>query len=292
LLAIPQEIEITVASQMCGAAEKSECVLNGELQQSMMQFGDLTLKQCRYGWMLFSGPYIGKCFELYGQYSESEVAMMRRFLNEGSTAIDVGANIGDLTVPLARIVGTSGRVYAIESQPTNFNVLCANLALNGLANVKPVNVFVATTDQVDTSSPVWGRFAYVSETWETQFMALDSLDVRECHLIKVDVDGKELEVLESGEMLIEKHRPVIYFENDVLQASRALLSYLMGKLGYDLYWHPAPIFDPQNFCGNPVNHWAPKNIVSLMVVGLPSERKVELSDLRRIKSAEEWWDLG
>jgi hypothetical protein len=36
-----------------------------------MQFGNLTLKQCKYGWMLFSGPYIGKCFELYGQYSES-----------------------------------------------------------------------------------------------------------------------------------------------------------------------------------------------------------------------------
>ncbi len=39
----------------------------------MMQFGNLTLKQCKYGWMLFNGPFIGKCFELYGQYSESEV---------------------------------------------------------------------------------------------------------------------------------------------------------------------------------------------------------------------------
>ena len=42
-----------------------------------MQFGPLSLKPCRYGWMLYSGPTIGKCFELYGQYSESEVAMMR-----------------------------------------------------------------------------------------------------------------------------------------------------------------------------------------------------------------------
>src|SRR6185369_4454414 len=58
--------------------------------------------------MLFYGPYIGKCFDLYGQYSESEVAMMRAFLREGSTVIDVGANIGDLTLPLARIVGESG----------------------------------------------------------------------------------------------------------------------------------------------------------------------------------------
>jgi ubiquinone/menaquinone biosynthesis C-methylase UbiE len=82
-----------------------------------MQFGNLMLKQCKYGWMLFSGPYIGKCFELYGQYSESEISVMRAFLGEGSTVIDVGANIGDLTIPLAKIVGSSGRVYAIESQP-------------------------------------------------------------------------------------------------------------------------------------------------------------------------------
>src|SRR5437867_5990708 len=110
--------------------------------------------------MLFSGPFIGKCFDLYGQYSESEVAMMRSFLREGSTVIDVGANIGDLTIPLAKIVGKSGRVYAIESHPENFNVLCANLALNGIINTKPINAFVATSDQVDPSSQVWGATAY------------------------------------------------------------------------------------------------------------------------------------
>jgi hypothetical protein len=63
-----------------------------------MRFGDLQLKACKYGWMLFAGPYIGKCFELYGEYSEAEVDAMRLFLTEGSYAIDVGANIGDLTV--------------------------------------------------------------------------------------------------------------------------------------------------------------------------------------------------
>jgi hypothetical protein len=64
-----------------------------------MQFGPLKLKRCKYGWMLFSGPIIGKCFDLYGQYSESELSMMRSFISEGCVAIDVGANIGDLTVP-------------------------------------------------------------------------------------------------------------------------------------------------------------------------------------------------
>src|SRR5439155_5414874 len=218
-----------------------------------------------YGWMLFAGPYIGKCFELYGQYSESEVVMMRNFVREGNTVIDVGANIGDLTLPLARMVGETGRVYAFESQPETFNVLCANLALNGLNNVKPVNAFVAPNEQVDTGG-TWGNDAYVSRTWETQFVALDAFDLPGCHLIKVDVDGKELEVLQSGETLIERHRPVLYFENDVKEASARLFAYTRDTRGYDLYWHPAPIFDANNFNANPVNHCA-KNILSLMMVG-------------------------
>ena len=45
-----------------------------------MRFGNLQLKACKYGWMLFTGPYIGKCFELYGEYSEAEVDAMRLFL--------------------------------------------------------------------------------------------------------------------------------------------------------------------------------------------------------------------
>src|ERR1700737_1958983 len=227
-------------------------------EATKMQFGSLTLKQWKYGWMLFAGPYIGTCFDLYGQYSESEVSIMRAFLHEGSTVIDVGANIGDLTLPLSRIVGTSGRGYAIESNLDMLNVLCANLALNAISNTKPLNVFLATSNDLDTGS-VWGKFANVGETWGVPFSTIAAMDLTACDLIKVDVDGNELEVLRSGEMQIERFRPVLYFENDVQEKSADLLAYVLKTLGSDLYWHPAPIFDKDNFFGNPINHWAPKN---------------------------------
>jgi hypothetical protein len=254
-----------------------------------MQFGKLSLKHCRYGWMLYSGPVIGKCFELYGQYSESEVAMMRRFVREGSTVVEVGANIGDLTLPLARMAGATGRVFAIESHPVVFNVLCANLALNGIVNTKPISAFVATNPEVDTGSAVWGRNAYTGDIWPPQFVALDGLELAACDLLKIDVDGKELEVLKSGEMQIERFRPILYFENDVKNASADLLTFAMDQLGYDLYWHAAPIFEPDNFFGNPNNHWG-KNICSLMILGIPRERKQQISDLPRIIDAGQWWD--
>jgi len=253
-----------------------------------MQFGKLTLKRCKYGWMLFAGPYIGKCLELYGQYSESEVSLMRQCLREGGTAIDVGANIGDLTVPLARTVGEAGRVYAIESHPEIFNVLCANLALNELRNTKPINAFVATNDSVDTDSREWGKSAYVGNTWSPHYLALDSLDVAACDLIKVDVDGKEFEVLRSGEKLIGKWRPILYFENDIRESSPELLGYVINTLGYQAYWHLAPIFDEDNFFANPVNFWAPNQVASLMVLGIPKERTTEVSGLDRVKGRNDW----
>src|SRR5665213_1830394 len=179
-----------------------------------MQFGSLTLKQCKYGWMLYAGPYIGTCFDRYGQYSESEVEVMRNFLTEWSVVIDVGANIGDLTLPLARIVGSTGRVIAVESHPVTFNILCANLALNAISNVRPLNIYLTPDGADATNTGTWGQEAYVGDYWPPSYAALDSLEIPQCDLIKIDVDGAELAVLESGEMIIERHRPVLYFEND------------------------------------------------------------------------------
>jgi len=242
--------------------------------------------------MLFQGPYIGKCFELYGEYSEAEVALMRQFIRPGDTVLDVGANIGDLTLPLAQMVGESGRVYAIESHADTYNVLCTNLALNDVRNVRPLNVFIAKGGEgADTSSWYWGEHANVSELWTPPFVSLDSLGLGSCRLLKIDVDGKELEVLQSGVGLLARCRPVLYFENDLQAVSASLLEFVLGQ-GYDLYWHAPPIFSPQNFFGNPVNHWAPNTVTSAMVLGIPREMNLAALNLPRIAGAQDWWDLG
>ena len=252
-----------------------------------MQFGNLQLKRCKHGWMLFTGPYIGKCLELYGQYSEAEVAVIRAFIGPGDTAIDIGANIGDLTLPMALAAGPTGRVFAFESHSANFNVLCANLALNQVENTKPIFAFVADSDTVDTSGP-WGRFGFVSKEWQPDIVGIDALKLEACSFIKIDVDGKELEVLRSGRETIARLRPVLYVENDQQEKSAALLEHLMAA-DYCLYWHFPPIFEPKNFYDNPVNHWAPTNILSKMVLCIPAERDKKVTiNLNRIVSKDEW----
>jgi len=246
-----------------------------------MQFGSLTLKPCRYGWMLFDGPHIGKCFELYGEYSESEVAAMRSFVRAGDIVLDVGANIGDLTLPLSQMVGTNGLVYAIESHADVFNVLCANLALNQISNVRPINAFVKKSESATVGEP------YVRKDWDHKTVRIDDLNLKNCRLIKIDVDGNELDVLHSGAETIAKFRPILYLENDVRSKSKELLTYMMG-LDYALYWHIAPIFSPDNFFNNPVNHWEPNGVVSLMVLGVPKEQNLKIEGLAQIQNADEW----
>ena len=260
----------------------------GNGSKELPQFGNLRLRRCLYGWMLFDGPFIGKCFELYGEYSESEVSIFRRYIKPGDYAIDVGANIGDLTLPMAQIVGPEGRVFAIESNPENFNVLCGNLALNQIRNVKTINRFIADSSEVDTGSRVWGRYAYTGDVWAPEFMALDDLNLPRCEFIKVDVDGKELEVLRSAKRLIQACQPVLYFENDEKARSAELLTFVLG-LGYRIFAHFAPIFREDNFFGNPENAWSPGIICSWMVLALPARVKEVPTDLPEITDAEFWW---
>jgi len=257
--------------------------------KNIIQFniGKTKIGHCRYGWMIYNGPYIGKCFELYGEYSESEVAVFKAYLKLGDFSIDVGANIGDLTLPMSSIVGESGKVFAYESHPEVFNTLCANLALNNIKNTKPINAFVAENPNADVASEVWGKFAYIGDTWDPVFTPLDNLNLSRLDFIKIDVDGNELSVIRSGIKLIKEFHPVIYFENDLIEKSSDLLDYLI-KLDYTIFFHPAPIFQTENHYNNPDNHWSPKNVISLMMLAVPTGKPMP-QGLRQVTKATDWW---
>lgn len=251
-------------------------------------FGDLQLKQCRHGPLLFFGPIIGKSFELYGEYSESELALMRQFIAPGDTVIDIGSNLGDLTVPLARTVGPEGLVIACESHADVFNVLCANLALNALRNVRPVNAFVQCPREAGALAAQPGS-PYLSERFTPPSVAIDDFGLARCSLIKVDVDGPEEDVLRSGEQLLRRARPVLYVENDLREKSPSLLRY-MDSEGYDLYWHAAPVFSPDNFYRNTDCYW-PGRLISTMVLGLPRESGLRMANLPPVHDFDQWWEF-
>src|SRR3954468_25099344 len=104
----------------------------------ILAHGTLRLRQCRHGLMLYDlkSKLLGAMLERYGEYSESQVDIFRQQLRPGMTVVEVGANIGAQTLAFAQAVGSEGRVMAFEPRRSIFQLLCANLALNGIDNVE------------------------------------------------------------------------------------------------------------------------------------------------------------
>ncbi|MFC1677989.1 FkbM family methyltransferase [Planctomycetota bacterium] len=218
----------------------------------------------RYGYIVFNKNdiYIGKAIEKYGEYSESEVSLFRQVCKEGDIVVDVGANIGTHTLALSGLVGEKGRVYAYEPQRIVFQTLCANMAINSIENVECYQMAVSSEDgfvlipniRYDIENNFGGLSLQKIKTgYKVPSICLDNfLDIPKLKLLKIDVEGMEHKVINGSINLIEKHKPVLYVENDVQEKSKGLIE-LIWSLNYRAYWHLPPLFNPDNFAGDTEN---------------------------------------
>ena len=139
------------------------------------------------------------------------------YVKPGMTVVDVGANIGALTVHASRLTGPIGRVIAFEAHPTTFGYLAGNIRLNACTNVDARNVALGAepgsaffsdftqddinhvVDQLDNSQsdPMYGRRR--SGGVEVRVDTLDELmDGTRVDFLKIDVEGYEKFVLQGG----------------------------------------------------------------------------------------------
>jgi FkbM family methyltransferase len=240
------------------------------------------LKKCRHGEMLYqpNDRFIGRSFDLYGEFSEGEVALFRALLKPGDTAVDVGANIGGHTVALARLVGPAGHVAALEPQRLAFYCLCANVALNNLHHVVCHQVAAGAAagtlvvpdldPEAELNFGGLELFALLpgGPVQAVPVRPIDDLWLPACHLIKIDVEGMERQVLAGATQTIGRHRPFLYVEDDRPDRSAELRAAL-DALGYILYLHQPPYFNADNFFHNPTNIFG--DTVSLNLYGHPQE---------------------
>jgi FkbM family methyltransferase len=253
------------------------------------------LQQCRHGPMLFNrrDMYIGRSLAEYGEYSEAELDVLRQLLRPGAVIVEAGSNIGALTIPLARIAGESGRVYAFEPQRLLFQILCANLALNGLYNVvaqqralgnAPGELLVPVLPPGEALN--FGGVSLETHQWgePVPVGTIDALALKRLSLVKADVEGMEQAVLEGGRETITRLRPVLYVECDRRDRSPALIELILS-FGYRAFWHSPLYFNPHNFAGNGRNVFG--NTASGNLLALPAERVGPIS-LPPVKGPDDW----
>lgn len=265
--------------------------------QLVFDRSSLRAKRCRHGVMLYlaTDQYVGGSLDLYGEFSEAETALFAQIVKPGMTVLDLGANMGAHTIYFAQTVGAAGRVIAFEPQRIIHQILCANVMLNALPNVFAHQACVGREAGTVRVPPLnygaannFGGLALGVFTAGEAVpqVTLDSLALDQCHFIKIDVEGMEGEALEGGRATIARHRPLLYVENDRQEKSAALIA-LLFELGYRLYWHLPPLFNPTNFFGAQKNIFG--NIVSVNMIGVPKSMNSNLTGFREITSPADRW---
>jgi FkbM family methyltransferase len=263
----------------------------------VLENGSIRLKQCRHGSMIYlkNDLYIGRSLDLYGEFSEGEADMFRQMIRPDWTVLEVGANIGSHTVQIAKLVGPRGVVHVFEPQRVVFQILCANVALNSLNNVYTHHAAVGreagsiVVPLLDSNAQ--NNFGGLGlGNWEkgdrVPVMTIDSMNLINCHLVKIDVEGMEGEVIAGAEQTLRRGRPVLYLENDRGDKSAALIRQLLA-LEYRLYWHLPMMFNSQNYFGATENVFP--GIVSVNMLGIHASLPQKIDGLREITNPDDKW---
>jgi FkbM family methyltransferase len=200
-------------------------------------------------------------FAIYlgGMFERSTAVALARLAEPSSLVLDIGANIGAHTLHLASLVGPRGRVLAFEPTDFAFRKLRRNLDLNpSLASrVEAFHCFLTASDGASVPNAIYSSWPLAVEaglhakhlgremqTEAAQARSLDSIlserADRKVHLVKLDVDGFECDVLRGATAMLRDTRPIFVMELApyVLEERGAsleqLLSYFIPN-GYVFY---------------------------------------------------------
>lgn len=164
------------------------------------------------------------------------------------TVLDIGAAVGVYSLLAARLA-PSGRVIAVEPTAT-VAMLEANINHHGVTNVEVVAEAIGdrTGRRGDVIHRVWGEDP---DTGDWPFTTLDDLAARlqldRCDLVKIDVDGFELEVLSGAEDVLRRFRPRVIIEINEASMTRGNRPEQVIRSAFAIGFGRATILDGENY---------------------------------------------
>jgi FkbM family methyltransferase len=144
--------------------------------------------------------------------------LLQPYVRKGMVVLDVGANIGYLTLFFCRSVGSAGAVYAFEPEPDNFRELARTVERNQINWCTPVNSACGSSDR--EARVALGLNGYVQPDAagpaNCHMLSLDSFakqrKIAKVDFVKIDVEGFEADVLSGMSEIIKRDRPVLCVE--------------------------------------------------------------------------------
>ena len=205
----------------------------------------LKLTETKYGKFIIpiDDPTIGKSLDLYGEYCDPEIDLLKMLIKPDGWFIDIGANIGTHTIPISKICE---RVLAFEPDAENFDILGKNVA--GLCASKQ-NVTVSRLALGDMNGECSTNFDYgkttIVEGNEVKMAPLDVLGLPKINVVKIDVEGKELSVLVGMRNILTNAKPDLLIEMQDESTYADTFDFLKS-VNYNMFWFPVPTYNPNN----------------------------------------------
>lgn len=189
-----------------------------------------------------------------GYYEHETLAALGRRLRPGGHFLDIGANIGSISVPASRRVGPQGKVWSIECSAKVLPYLATNIEMNQCSNIKVVPFAVcdqdgATLKFYEAPTPKFGMGSLGPQFTTTPVTVtartLDSLaseyGIDNISAMKMDVEGAEGLVVAGGRKFFEKNSPLVVYEfmdwsvERLADKNQRLPQALLEEMGYETW---------------------------------------------------------
>lgn len=191
--------------------------------------------------------------------SKDNIDFFRKFLSEGDLAIDIGTNIGHMTLPMSLVTGLSGLIIGFDPNPYVFDILSENIKLNpDKTNIAAFNF--AISDQDDEfyyhsseasfnnggiskeKKSKHGKFSLSTKIKGVNLEGFLEKNypgfIDKLKLVKIDTEGYDKEIIKSISNLLSRFKPYVITEcfNDNTAEERFEQFNLLDQLGYSLYY--------------------------------------------------------
>ena len=189
-------------------------------------------------------PYV-----LYEQHDwfEDEIAFLRRALQPGQQAIDIGANYGVYTLSIAKTVGSTGAVWAFEPTSSTAAFLAQGIAANHFTQVvlerSALSGECGTAQLTINDSPELNTLARVGESGNasetvrvvTLDDCLERYGWKNIDFVKIDAEGEEANIIDGGQRFLADASPLILYEVKAADTLHLDLVDKFAALGFDSY---------------------------------------------------------
>jgi len=189
----------------------------------------------------FGDFYFPIDYNVWQSSTRSRLKLFKEFNIKRGTFIDVGAMIGKYSLMVSR--NPKINVIAIEPAKDNFEVLKGNIQLSQRENITPMNIALSDNDEIQTFyiNEKHGSNSLLLKTdrqTKIQCLKLDTLkdqiNLRNIKLIKIDVEGAEVNVVKGCLEIIKEFSPKFIIEISCQKNLKEITHLLKGYSVYNV----------------------------------------------------------